>query len=314
MSNDKSAAQGFDNRIAFAETLIKLASSNPRIVAVASDSAGSSNLNAFKAAFPDRLVNVGIAEQDLVGVGAGLANAGLIPFICAASCFLTARAMEQIKVDIAYSNTPAILCGMSPGIAYGELGPTHHSIEDLAWLRVLPNITIAVPADAIETEHVVRWAAQANQPTFIRVSRHKVPLLQGTERKFRPGTAHTLAQGEDITIVALGTMVSAALEASKLLKTKGVSARVIHVTTLKPLDDDLIIKAARETGRIVTVEEASTIGGLGGAVAELLAQVHPTPMRMIGIPGIFAPTGNVDFLFERFGMTPEGIAETCLKF
>ena len=313
MSTVRSHEGGLDNRIAFAETLVNLAASNPKIVVVVSDSVGSSSLNSFKATFPDRLINVGIAEQNLVGVGAGLANSGLTPFICAASCFLTARAMEQIKVDIAYSNAPVILCGMSPGVSYGELGPTHHSVEDLAWLRVIPNLTVTVPADAIETENVVRWAAEANKPTFIRVSRHKVPLLPGSERTFVPGKAHTLIEGEDVTIIALGTMVSASLGAAEQLNTKGIRARVIHVTSLKPLDEELIIKSARETRRVITVEEASTIGGLGGAVAELLARSVPTPMRMVGIPGVFAPTGTVDFLFKHFGMTSEGISATALE-
>src|SRR5690606_5796353 len=165
----------YDNRSAFAEALIELAEHDQRIVAVCNDSVGSSNLTGFKQRFPDRLINVGIAEQNLVGVGAGLANAGLIPFVCAASPFLTGRALEQIKADVAYSEQNVILCGMSPGMAYGELGPTHHSVEDLSWLRALPGLDLVVPADRRQTRQAVRRAAEQPRPTFLRIGRFKVP-------------------------------------------------------------------------------------------------------------------------------------------
>lgn len=297
----------FDCREAFQRTLIELAAEDERIVAVVNDSVGSSKLGGFEKAYPARLINVGIAEQNMVGVGAGLANGGRIPFVSAASPFLTGRALEQIKADVAYSNTNVKLCGQSPGLAYGELGPTHHSIEDLAWLRAIANLTVIVPADSIETEQVIRWAARTEGPVFIRVSRMPVPDVHATGYTFTPGVATTLRVGSDVTLIACGIMVSRALEAADLLAEDGVSARVLSMPTVRPLDREAVLAAATDTGAIVTVEEATVHGGLGGAVAELVSTERPTPMRILGVPGVFAPTGSVESLLERFGLTAGGI-------
>jgi transketolase len=296
-----------DCREAFAATLIELAEADSRIVAVVNDSVGSSKLDGFRTRFPERVVNVGIAEQDMVGVGAGLANGGKIPFISAAACFLTARAMEQIKVDAAYSQHHLVLCGQSPGMAYGELGPTHHSIEDLAWLRTIPGLTVLVPADPVETAEVVRWAAGHDGPVYIRVSRMKVPDVNPAGYRFVPGRAVVLRDGADVTIIATGTTVGRALDAADLLQTEGVSARVLSMPTVKPLDKDAVVTAARETGRIVTVEEALT-SGLGGAVAETVVRHRPVPVRLVGVPDQFAPTGSAEWLFDHFGISATGIA------
>ncbi|WP_026870031.1 transketolase family protein [Inquilinus limosus] len=308
MSADVAAKAGtFDCRKAFAETLTELARTDRRIVAVCNDSVGSSNLTAFAAEFPDRLVNVGIAEQAMVGVAAGLANGGFIPFVCAASPFLTGRALEQIKADAAYSQYPMVLCGMSPGMAYGELGPTHHSIEDLAWTRAIPELTVMVPADPSQTRAAVRWAAGAGRPVFLRIGRFPVPEVTPPGAEFGAGATQQLRAGGDVTLVATGTMVSRALEAAELLAGEGVEARVLNVATLKPLDPEPLLRAATETGRIVTVEEAVVQGGLGGAVAEIVSQAHPVPMRILGVTG-FAPTGSAAFLLDHFGLNPAGIA------
>src|SRR4051794_12361382 len=192
----------YDCRNAYVETLAELARTDHRIVGVVNDSVGSSKLDAFKKAFPDRLINVGIAEQDMVGVAAGLANGGKIPFVSAASCFLTARAMEQIKVDAAYSRAHMVLCGMSPGMAYGELGPTHHSTEDHAWLRTIPGPTVIVPSDPAETAQALRWAAAHDGPVFVRVSRMGVPDVNPDGYESRPGRAVTLRDGGDVTLMA----------------------------------------------------------------------------------------------------------------
>ncbi len=296
----------FDCRQAFAETLMELAAKDPRIVAVCNDSVGSSNLGAFAKAHPDRLINVGIAEQCMVGTAAGLANGGFIPFVCAASPFLTGRALEQIKADVAYNDYPVVLCGMSPGMAYGELGPTHHSIEDFAWTRAIADLTVLVPADPAQTRAAVRWAAAARRPIFMRVGRFKVPAVT-EDGPFDPDRIAELAAGSDVTIVAAGTMVSRALEAHSLLAGEGIAARVLNVSTLKPLDAETLVQAARQTGRIVTAEEASVHGGLGGAVAELLSQTHPVPMRILGVPE-FAPTGDTAFLLDHFGLNAKSIA------
>jgi transketolase len=300
----------FDCRNAYVKALADLAQEDHRIVGVVNDSIGSSKLDAFKKAFPDRLINVGIAEQDMVGVAAGLANGGRIPFVSAASCFLTARAMEQIKADIAYSNRNVKLCGMSPGMAYGELGPTHHSIEDIAWLRAIDNITIIVPADPIETAAAMRWAATTEGPAFIRVSRMSVPEIYPEDYQFVPGKAITVREGDDVTIISNGTVLWRALAAAEQLAQNNINARVISMPTVKPLDTDAVITAARETAGIVTAEEATTAGSLGGAVAETVVKHHPTRVTILGVPE-FAPTGSADFLLDRYGMSPEGIAEAA---
>ena len=298
----------YDCRKAFAEELIALAHADPRIVAVCNDSVGSSNLGEFGRLFPDRLVNVGIAEQDMVGVGAGLANGGLIPFVSAAAPFLTGRALEQIKADLAYSAVPVILCGQSPGMSYGELGPTHHSIEDLSWLRAIADLAVVVPADPAQTRAAVRWAAGHPGPSYLRIGRFPVPAVSADDAPFEMGKALTLRDGADVTVVAAGTMTSRALDAARTLESEGLSVRVLSMTFIEPLDEDAILAAARETGRIVTAEEATTTGGLGAAVASLLAVRAPTPMRILGVPRQFAPTGSAAFLLEHFGLTAEGIA------
>lgn len=298
-----------DCRDAFAETLLRLAEENDDVVAVCNDSVGSSKLGGFRDRFPDRLVNVGIAEQNMVGVGAGLANGGKIPFVCAASCFLTGRALEQIKADVAYSRTNVKLCGISSGMAYGELGPTHHSIEDFAWVRVLPGITIIAPADSIETRGAVAWAARHDGAVFLRLSRVGVPDILPADHDFELGKAVRLREGSDLTIIANGTLTHRALSAAEALSAGGLSARVLNMATVSPIDRDAIAAAARETGAILTCEEHSVHGGLGSAVAEVVVETCPVPMRILGVPGVFAPTGSANYLLDEFGMSPAGIAE-----
>lgn len=301
-----------DCRNAWVATLEALAAADDRIVAVVNDSVGSSKLNSFQKAFPDRVVNVGIAEQCMVGVGAGLANGGRIPFVSAASCFLTGRALEQVKADIAYAGFNVKLVGQSSGVAYGELGPTHHSIEDFAWLRPLNNLTVIAPADAWETAEAVKWAAAHVGPVYIRLSRMPVPELHVADRVFRMGKAEGVRDGNDVTIVACGTTVHLAVGAADLLAAEGISARVLNMATINPLDETAILAAADQTGAIVTVEEASVRGGLGGAVAELTASNRPVPVERVGFPG-FVPTGSVEWLFKEFGLSPEGIAAAARR-
>jgi len=301
-------AEVHDCRDAFAAELLRLAEENPDIVAVCNDSVGSSKLGEFQKRWPERLVNIGIAEQNMVGVAAGLANGGKIPFVCAASCFLTGRALEQIKVDIAYSNANVKLCGMSSGMAYGELGPTHHSIEDFAWTRVIPNLTVAAPADRAETTQAVRWAAQYAGPVFLRLSRMGVPDIVPPDQGFTPGQAVQLREGAAVTFIANGTLVCRALEAADILRREGLSCRVLNMSTVRPLDREAVEKAASETRGIVTCEEHSIYGGLGGAVAEVVATSRPCKMRIMGVPGRFAPTGSASWLLDYFGLSPAKIA------
>lgn len=308
MSQATQATTLHDCRRAFADTLIALAREDERVVAVCNDSVGSSNLTMFKAEFPDRMINVGIAEQDLVGVAAGLANGGLIPFVSAAAPFLTARALEQIKVDVAYSQARVVLCGQSPGMAYGELGPTHHSIEDLSWLRAVAGLPVVVPADPAQTVQAVRWAAANLGPSYLRIPRFPVPDVTPPGSPFLPGQAIQLTDGNDITIIAAGTMVSRALQAAELLRREDIQARVLNITFVEPLDADAILTAAAQTAGIVTAEEATTTGGLGAAVATLTAQRLPTHLRILGVTRSFAPTGSTAFLLEHFGLTAEHVA------
>jgi len=299
-----------DCRKAFGQTLVELAERDPRIVAVTNDSVSSSSLQEFKRRFPDRLVNVGIAEQNLVGVSAGLASAGKIPFTCGASCFLTGRALEQIKVDLGYSRHNVKLCGISSGMAYGELGPTHHSIEDLAWTRAIANLTVVVPADPVETAQAVRAAAAMEGPVFIRVSRMPVPTVLDADRPFEVGKAVPLREGSDVTIVGAGVTVSRALEAAELLVKDGISAAVLNLSTIRPIDRESLAEAARR-GPIVTVEEHTVYGGLGSAVAEVVVDTHPVRVKMLGVPGVFAPTGSPAYLLDHFGLSPEGIRDAA---
>lgn len=299
-----------DCRDRYVETLVDLAAADDRIVAVVNDSVGSSKLGAFRERFPDRLINVGIAEQNMVGVAAGLAAAGRIPFVSAAAPFLTARAMEQIKVDVAYSDANVKLCGMSPGVAYGALGATHHSIEDLAWLRAIADLTVIVPADRVETEQALRYVAATHGPVFLRISRMPVPDVYPEDYHFEIGKAVVVREGSDVTLAATGTMVARALEAAERLASRAVSARVVSVPTIKPLDVQAVIDAATVTGAIVTIEEATDRGGLGAAIAEVVVQNHPVPMRLLGIP-TFAPTGPTDWLLEHFGLSVDGICDSA---
>ena len=302
----------FDCRVAFAETLAELARVDPRIVAVCNDSVGSSNMGGFQKEFPDRLVNVGIAEQNMVGVAAGLANGGFVPFVCCAGPFLTGRALEQIKADVAYNNYGVVLCGQSPGMSYGELGPTHHSIEDFAWMRALTDITILNPADPKQTRDAVRWAAQANRPIYMRVGRFKVPAVTPEDAPFEPGRALMLRDGGDVTLIATGVLVSRALDAADALARQGISARVLNMMTIAPLDDEAVLAAARDTRGIVTAEEGIVTGGLGAAVAQTVVSHHPTRMRMLGVPH-FAPTGSAAFLLDHFGLNADGLVRAALE-
>jgi transketolase len=301
------AAQLYDCRDAFADTLTELAHADARVIAVVNDSLGSTKVTKLAAALPAQVVNVGIAEQNMVGIGAGLANGGRIPFVCGATPFLTGRALEQIKVDAAYSGANVKLVGVSSGVAYGELGPTHHSIEDIAWTRAIDRLTVIVPADPLETAQAIRAAYEVAGPVFVRTSRIGVPLVHAPDYRFEIGRAAVLREGDDVTLIANGVMVTRALQAATLLAAEGIEARVLNMATASPIDHEAIIAAARETGAIVSAEEHIVRGGLGSAVAEVVVTEAPVPMRILGFPG-FCPTGSPTWLLEWAGLTPAGIA------
>ncbi|WP_308917202.1 transketolase family protein [Jannaschia sp. LMIT008] len=304
-------ADRFDCRDAFVATLEDLGAQDTAIVAVCNDSVGSSKLAGFRDRFPERLINVGIAEQNMVGVGAGLANGGKIPFVCAASPFLTGRALEQIKADVAYSRTNVKLIGISSGMAYGELGPTHHSIEDFAWIRALPDVPVVAPADRHETAAAIRWAVAHDGGCFLRLSRVGVPDLLPDGHVFRLGVADTLRDGGDVTLIANGVLTHRVMEAASLLSNRGIDARVLNMASVRPIDAHAIVAAARETGAILTAEEHTTFGGLGSAVAEVVVDHAPVPMTRMGVPGVFAHTASANQLLDDFGMTPDAIADAA---
>ena len=303
----------FDCRDAYSQALEEMAARDTRVCVVINDSLSSAKLKNFKALYPERFVNVGIAEQNMVGVGCGLANGDMIPYVCGASCFLTGRAMEQVKVDLGYSKSNVRICGMSPGMAYGQLGPTHHSIEDQAWMRVIPNLAVIVPCDPIETAAAMHYSLEHVGPMFLRIARMPVPKLFDASYKFQFGKAAVMRQGNDVTIATNGVLVHRALAAATKLAARGIEARVLNISTVKPLDREAILDAARTTRGIVTAEEGLAAGGLGGAIAELLALEHPTLMRILGLPDVFAPTGSIDFLLNHFRLNADGMEAAALE-
>jgi len=303
---------GKANLDVFSETLLALARSNRNILVVTSDSRGSGRLVPFAKALPEQIVEVGIAEQNLVGVAAGLASAGKIVFAVSPGSFLTARSLEQIKNDVCYSDHPVKLVGISSGVSYGALGSTHHSLHDLAVLRALPNCTIVVPADNFEAAEAVKAAAQMSHPVFLRFGKRPMPHLHRHGTKFTVGKSLLVREGEDIAFIATGETVVHAAGACDLLAREGISARVISMHTVKPLDEEAVLQAARECGAVITVEEHSCAGGLGEACAAVLMQAGVSvPFRIVGFPDEETVSGSQLEIMAYYGISPEGLAETA---
>ena len=296
----------------FAATLEELAKANPNIIAVTSDSRGSGKLAPFGKALPKQIVEVGIAEQNLVGITAGLAACGKKAFGVSPGCFLTARSLEQIKNDICYSDVPAVLIGISSGVSYGALGTTHHSLHDLAVLRAINNLTVIVPADNFETREAICFAAQAAKPVFVRFGKAAMFHLHKPQTKFEVGKAITLREGNDVAFVATGETVVHALVAAGQLAERGLSCRVISMHTIKPLDTEAILQAGRECRAVVTVEEHIVNGGLGEACAAVLLQGGVgKPFRIVGIPDEETVPGAQADIFRHYGISMEGLSETA---
>lgn len=296
----------------FATTLEELAKTNPNIVAVTSDSRGSGKLAPFGKALPKQIVEVGIAEQNLVGITAGLAACGKKAFGVSPSCFLTARSLEQIKNDVCYSDVPAVLVGISSGTSYGALGTTHHSLHDLAVLRAINNLTIIVPADNFESRQAILAASKATRPVFVRFGKAAMYGLHKPETKFEAGKAITLREGNDVAFIATGETVVHALLAAGHLAERGIQTRVLSVHTVKPLDTEAIFKAGRECKAIVTVEEHMVHGGLGEAVAATLLQAGVCkPFRIVGIPDEETVPGAQADIFRHYGISMEGLSATA---
>ncbi|TAE29020.1 MAG: transketolase family protein [Cytophagales bacterium] len=299
----------------FSATLQTLAETDRNLLVVTSDSRGSGKLVPFGQRFPKQIVEIGIAEQNLVGVAAGLASAGKNVFAVSPACFLTARSFEQIKTDVCYSNNPVRLVGISAGVSYGALGSTHHSLHDLAALRAVHNLTIVAPADNFETEQAVRLAAQMNTPVYLRFGKKTMPLLSETNREFAFGKGRVVREGEDLTLIATGETVYPALQAARRLETEqGIRARVVSMHTIKPLDYDLLAMVAADGCPIVTVEEHSVYGGLGeGCASFLLQNGFRNRFRIMGIPDEYTVTGSQLEIFAHYGLSETGIERVALE-
>ena len=303
---------GRPNLEVFADTLYLLAQIDHDLMVVTGDSRGSARLGKFCEAFPHRVVEVGIAEQNLVGIAAGLAMAGKKVYAVSPAAFLTTRALEQIKNDIAYSDHPVKLIGISAGVSYGALGSTHHSIHDLAVLQAVNNVDIVIPADNLETRESIKIASSYPRPIYIRFGKAPMHDLHNPEGDFEIGRAIQLSKGSDLTFVATGETVSRAVMASRLLKEEGISCGVISMHTIKPFDEDAVLEAAMESKAIITVEEHSIYGGLGSRCASLLMQagIH-LPFKMIAFPDEDMVTGSQEEIFRHYGMSPDGLAESA---
>ena len=298
----------------FTETLLELARQDRDIIAVTTDARGSVTLGDYAQALPEQFVECGIAEQDAVGISAGLAHSGKKVFCCGPACFYVARSLEQVKVDLAYSENPVTILGVSGGVAYGALGATHHSLHDIAVLRTFPGMTICLPSDWRVTRKLTKFLVNFNQPCYVRVGRAAVPdVYPDDDFVFELGKAIQVCDGTDLAIVATGETVYHAWQAALKLREKGIMARVLDCSWLKPFDTEAIQKAAKETGRIITVEEHSQYGGLGAMVCEVLSE-NPVPVRIIGIPDENVVHGTNAEIFHHYGMDAEGIEKAALDF
>ncbi|HRJ44821.1 MAG TPA: transketolase C-terminal domain-containing protein [Caldilineaceae bacterium] len=303
---------GLANLEEFGNTLLHLGQQDRDLLVVTSDSRGSGKLVPFGQALPSQMIEVGIAEQNLVGISAGLASTGKKVFAVSPACFLTTRALEQIKNDVAYSNNPVRVVGISAGVSYGALGTTHHSLHDYAALRAIHNIDVVAPADNFETRQAIVAALTHPRPIYIRFGKKAMPHLHRPGTTFTIGKAITLAEGTDVTFVAIGEPLAQAAQAAQLLEAEGLSCRVISMHTLKPLDTETLLAAARNTKALITVEEHSQFGGLGSACAEVLMQKRVyVPFKIVGFPDEYTVTGSQSDIYNHYGISPQGLAETA---
>jgi transketolase len=305
---------GKANLEVFSDTLIELGKTDRDILVVTSDSRGSGKLVPYGEQLPEQIVEVGIAEQNLVGVAAGLASAGKKVFAVSPACFLTARSLEQAKNDVAYSNMPVTLIGISAGVSYGALGLTHFSIHDVAVFRAIHNIDIIIPADNFETRQAIIAASESQKPIFIKFGKKNMPDLPRLEQSFEIGKASMICEGKDVTFIACGETVAPAYEAAQILEEKGISAEVISMHTIKPLDKEAILKSAKKCKAIITVEEHSIYGGLGEACASLLMEEKIyKPFKIVGFPDEDLVAGSQTEIFNHYGISGKGLSETAQK-
>ncbi len=301
-------------RAGFGRGLKKAGEANENIVALCADLTESTQMHHFKEAFPERFVEVGVAEQNLVTVASGLARAGKIPFTSSYAAFSPGRNWEQIRTTATLNEQPVKIVGSHAGVSVGPDGATHQMLEDIALMRVLPRMVVVIPGDAVEAEKATQLIAENGSPTYLRLAREKTPIFSTDESPFEIGKAYVLREGHDISLFGTGTMTFQLLKAAKLLEEHGVSAEVVHVPTIKPLDETTLLISARKTGRVVTAEEAQVAAGFGGAVAELLSEKLPTPLKRIGMYDRFGESGMPNELLDHFGLNAEKMVPTIKEF
>ena len=300
-------------RAAFGDALVELGKTNPEVVVFDSDVGESTQTSRFGKAYPERFYQMGIAEANMVCAAAGMSTLGYTPWVSTFAVFLAKRALDQIRISIAYPKLNVKLNGAYGGIPTGKAGATHQAIEDIAVMRAMPHMTVLVASDAVETRQMVLDSVKHHGPLYLRTVRCPIPVIFGSDYKFEIGRSYTLAKGDDVTIISTGMMTPKALDAVKELDKQGIKARLIHMPTIKPIDAEAIVKASKETGRIITVENHSMIGGLGGAVAEILTEHAPCYLTRLGFPDIFGESGDNEAIFSKFGVNTENIIATVKK-
>lgn len=296
------------NRKGFGQGLLKAGQQDERIVALCADLTESTQISLFAEQFPDRFIEIGVAEQNLVTVGSGMAAMGKIPFVSSYAAFSPGRNWEQIRTTVCLNNRPVKIIGAHAGLYTGKDGATHQMLEDIALMRALPNMVVLAPCDVVEAEKMTLAMAQDERPNYMRLAREAIPVLTTAQTPFAIGKAYVFAPGSDVTIVATGTMTHVALEALKQLHPHGIDAEVIHCPTIKPLDEETLLQSIKKTGRVVTVEEHQINGGLGGAVTELISERHPVPVKRIGVRDQFGQSGTPEELLEHYGLTAKNVA------
>jgi len=293
------------------EALVELGKTNKNVIVLSADLTDSTRAGWFKKEFPDRFISFGVAEQDMIGSAAGLALSGKIPFACTFGVFASGRAWDQVRVSVAYMNLNVKIIGTHGGITVGEDGATHQALDEVALMRILPHMTVVVPCDAVEAYKTTIQAATYPGPVYIRLGRNPVPILTKTEDPFKIGKATLYRDGKDLTIITCGHSLYEAKQAGEKLQKEGIDARIINLHTPKPLDEKLILKAAKETGAFVTVEEHTIFGGMGSAVSEFISQNLPVPIKMVGIRDLFGESGTPLELLEHFNLTTDDVVRAA---
>lgn len=307
-------SEALDPRKTFGEALVEAGEINPNIIAISADSSKGSGLGPFRERFPDRHLEFGIMEQGVLGFAAGLATTGKVPFVASIAPFVTARPFEMFRNDLGYMNQNVKVVGRCAGMTYSDLGATHQSLDDIAITRTIPGVTVINPGDPVEIRRAVHAVASHVGPVYMKIGSPKMPVLFGEEHQFEIGRGVLMEDGKDVTLIGTGTVLSKAWEAAQMLRKSGVDVRLINIHTIKPLDSELLVRAAEETGKVVTVEEHYLIGGLGSAVSELLSQRCPVPMKFIGVDDQYVSNGPYEELLALYGLQPQQIADTVLSF